>query len=324
VTSPQPTPVFLLSLPRSGSTLVQRVLAAHDGVATVAEPWVLLPWLSPLQERMPESDAWHESLHGAVSDFARQLPNQTDDYRRAVRTAAMDLYSRAAGDGVRFFIDKTPPYSMIVNEIAETFPDARLVFLWRNPLSVVSSVVETFAGGRWRPSDYPLSLFWGAEGLIEGYERHRDRSYGVTYESLIAGEDAWRGLCDYVGLDFQPEALERFSTVRLNGRMGDPTGVKRYQALSEQSLDKWRATVSSPLRKAWCDRYLQWLGRERLATMGYDLDELLADLDALRPSGGNLSADLADTAGSLARAAIKSRVSHRSGAAPWRLLLGGR
>ena len=42
------TPVFIFSLPRSGSTLTQRVLTAHDGVASAAEPWVLLPLLQPL------------------------------------------------------------------------------------------------------------------------------------------------------------------------------------------------------------------------------------------------------------------------------------
>ena len=44
-------PVFLLSLPRSGSTLVQRLLASHPEVATAAEPWVMLPHLYARRER---------------------------------------------------------------------------------------------------------------------------------------------------------------------------------------------------------------------------------------------------------------------------------
>jgi hypothetical protein len=43
--SARPTPLFLLSLPRSGSTLAQRILAAHAGIATTSEPWILLPYL---------------------------------------------------------------------------------------------------------------------------------------------------------------------------------------------------------------------------------------------------------------------------------------
>jgi hypothetical protein len=42
--SARPTAIFLLSLPRSGSTLAQRILAAHEGIATTSEPWILLPY----------------------------------------------------------------------------------------------------------------------------------------------------------------------------------------------------------------------------------------------------------------------------------------
>jgi hypothetical protein len=43
--SARPTPIFLLLLPCSGSTLAQRILAAHEGIATTSEPWILLPYL---------------------------------------------------------------------------------------------------------------------------------------------------------------------------------------------------------------------------------------------------------------------------------------
>ena len=43
-------PIFIFSITRSGSTLLQRVIAAHEGVATVSEPWVLLPYLYTLRE----------------------------------------------------------------------------------------------------------------------------------------------------------------------------------------------------------------------------------------------------------------------------------
>ena len=321
-----PVPVFILSLPRSGSTLVQRVLAAHAGVATASEPWLLLPWLSPLQDRMPQATAWHHDVHDALVDFSDQLPGGRDDYRRTVHDAALELYAAAAGPDARFFVDKTPPYSMIIDEVARTFPQGRLVFLWRNPLSVVSSVVETFAGGRWKPADYPVSLFWGTTELVAGFQRWRERAHGVRYEDLLTGDhDTWRALCDYIGLPFEPEALERFAGVELAGRMGDPTGVRSYDALSTQTLEKWKTTVSTPVRQAWCRRYLRWLGAERLTTMGYDLDALLSDLDELRPEGGNVAADVLDTAGSLLRAAVRTRVSGNGGAsAPWRSLLGAR
>ncbi len=321
-----PTPVFLLSLPRSGSTLVQRVLAAHEGVATASEPWLLLPWLSPLCDRMPQATAFDHDVHSALTDFSDRLPGGRDEYRQVVHDAALDLYAAAGGPDARFFVDKTPPYSMIVDEVARTFPEGRLVFLWRHPLSVVSSVVETFAGGRWLPSDYPVSLFWGTADLVAGFERHRERAFGVRYEDLLTGDHAtWQALCDYVGVPFEPGALESFSGVQLTGRMGDPTGVHRYTALSTETVEKWKTTVSTPVRKAWCRRYLRWLGPQRTATMGYDHDELVSELEALRPHGGSVASDVLDTAASLTRAAVRTQISRNGGPpGPWRGLLRGR
>src|SRR5262249_20278294 len=68
------TPILLLSLPRSGSTLVQRVLAAHPGVATASEPWLLLPLLLPLRDDVPAPGGWQPRVHSALEDFARMLP----------------------------------------------------------------------------------------------------------------------------------------------------------------------------------------------------------------------------------------------------------
>jgi len=39
------TPIFIFSLPRSGSTLMERILATHPAVGTASEPWILLPFL---------------------------------------------------------------------------------------------------------------------------------------------------------------------------------------------------------------------------------------------------------------------------------------
>ena len=317
------TPVFLLSAPRSGSTLVQRVLAAHDGVATTSEPWLLLPLLSPLADHLPQRDFFAAETHNAIVDFTEALPQGKQSYRDAIRAAALELYAQVGGPDTRFFVDKTPPYSILVDEIVETFPGGRLVFLWRHPLSIVSSVVETFAGGRWRPSDYPLSLFWGPAALADAFARHRDRSFGVRYEDLVAGgERTWQALGEYVGLPFDPAALDGFSDVSLTGRMGDPTGVHRYRALAPETLDKWRATVSTPVRKRWCRKYLEWLGAERLAVMGYDQAQLLRDLDALEPSGGDTVQDVRDTVVSMTRGALRARLRSDGATPPWRSLLG--
>lgn len=276
-------PIFLLSLPRSGSTLVQRVLASTDQIATAPEPWFLLPQVYALRERGVEAEYVQVSSARAIREFAERLPGGIDDYRAAVGDFARQLYDRAGGvDDRRYFLDKTPRYHLIVDDLFELFPDARFIFLWRNPLAVVASIVQTWARGRWAVDRWHVDLFDGVDNLTTGFRAHEDVALGVRFEDLVANPlAAWPPMFAYLDLPFDPSTLSSFAELRLEGRMGDPTGVERYRELSTEPLDKWKRTLRSPIRKRWAHDYLRWIGAERLAIMGYELDELLAELDGV-------------------------------------------
>jgi hypothetical protein len=302
------TPVFLLSLPRSGSTLVQRVIAAHDPISTASEPWILLPLLGPVQPANTMDDPWQRSVALALEDFVAELPGGEEEYLREVHDFALRLYERVAEPGSTHFLDKTPHYYLVVDIILRAFPEARFVFLWRNPLSVISSLVESFGEGRWRMARYRLQLFHGVHDYVSAFDRHRDRVYGVRYEDLLASEDAWRSMMDYIGVPFEPSSLERFADVALAGRMQDPTGTRNYRTVTTEPLEKWRRTIGNPVRVGWCRRYLHWLGPDRLATMGYDLDELLASLDAVPVTSDQVMPDVLELAHSAGREIWRARM----------------
>jgi sulfotransferase family protein len=295
VTEPRVTPVFLLSLPRSGSTLVQRVLGAHRDVATASEPWVLLPQIYALRTEGVRAEYGHAMAATATQDFWQHLPGGRADYLAELRGFALRLYGRAAG-GRRYFLDKTPRYHLIVADLFELFPEARFVFLWRQPLSVVASMVDTWARGRWNIHRWAVDLFDGLGNLVEAYEAHAADVYAVRYEDLVAGSNAgWEGLFEFLGLDFDPAILSRFHEVRLTGRWGDATGLDRRDITAE-SLDKWQGVLASPYRKSWARDYLQWIGSHRLAVMGYDKAWLEAELAAVASKPARLPSDLARSA----------------------------
>ena len=72
-----------------------------------------------------------------------------------------------------YFLDKTPPYAHFLPELAQTFPEAKFIALWRNPLAVVASIVETFCDGRWEPDRYPMSLYGALEALVSSTQSIR-------------------------------------------------------------------------------------------------------------------------------------------------------
>ena len=291
--SPGPTPLFLFSLPRSGSTLAQRILAAHAPIATASEPWVLLPYLYALRDRGAYAEYNHGVLVQAVEDFCDTLPGGRDDYLAEVRELMLRLYSRASPGGARYFLDKTPRYHLVAEDVVAAFPEAKIVLLWRNPLAVLASIIETWSGGKWNLYRFKVDIYDGVENLVRARERHGERTHAVRYEDLVTDPvTAWDGVFRYLDLPFEPSSLEQFSGITLAGRMGDPTGIGKYAAVSNASLEGWERTLNNPFRKAWCRRYLRWIGRERLALMGYDLDALLADLDALTTSVQRVGSDL--------------------------------
>ncbi len=317
-------PIFLLSLPRSGSTLVQRVLSTYPEVATASEPWVMLPFLTPLEPAMPLANGWQGSVNDAFRDFLAELPRAEEDYLERLRPFAEGLYADAADPGARYFLDKTPPYHWIVNQLFKVFPDAKFVFLWRNPLSVVSSVIETFCEGRWRPDGYRGTLFEAPRNLVAAHERHRDRSIAIRYEDLIGGEvEPWERLTAYLGLDFSPSSLAEFPQVNLNGRHGDPVGTRLYSSVSREPLEKWRRSIRTSVRRLWCERYLRWLGPQLLAAMGYDLDRLLAELRGAPSGGPGTARDIGDLTRAMTREAAGMAVLGTRGMSNWGLLRPG-
>ncbi len=295
-------PLFLLSLPRTGSTLVQRVLAAHAQVATTSEPWLLLPLLYARRETGVRAEYAHMVAAPAIQDFAQAREGGTAAYDERLRAFVHGVYEDAAGDGAKYFLDKTPHYHFIAEELFELFPEAKFLFLWRNPLGVLASLLETFRLGRFEPYLFRTEFTHGQALLTQAYVQNRGRSHAVRFEDLVGpeGERHWRQALEYLELEWDPSVLEGFAGVELQGRFGDPTGTQRYRRLSAEPLEKWRASFRGPVRQRWALRLLDHMAPS-LQVMGYDRDRLAGELKTAGSSPPQaIAKDAAMLAGSAA------------------------
>jgi len=286
-------PIFIFSLPRSGSTLLQRILVTNDEVSTASEPWVLLPFLYTLKKEGVYAEYAHSCAYTALQDLCKEMPNGEDDYLVAVRLAMLSIYANLSKNGERYFLDKTPRYALVVDEVIRTFPNGKFIFLWRNPLAVIASMIETFADGKWKVFRSEIDLFDGQESLLKAFDSNDPKYLSIKYEGLVENpENSMREIEHYLVLDSGSLKNDTFSSVKLKGRMGDPTGIKKYQKISKQSLDGWKRTLASPVRKFWCKRYLKWVGKDRLLVMGYNLDVLLSDLEKIPNKWSDVPLDI--------------------------------
>ncbi|MDX8410933.1 MAG: sulfotransferase [Mariprofundaceae bacterium] len=303
------TPIFIFSLPRSGSTLLQRLLATHDQVSTASEPWLLLPCLYALREKGAYAEYGHRSAAEAISDFCTLLPHGRLDYLEAVRKFSLDIYCKASSSNAKYFVDKTPRYHLIVDDIINAFPDGKFIFLWRHPLSVAASIIETWGGGKWNLFGYKVDLYSGLENLVEAHTNYQDRAISLCYEDVVVGKaGVYDRLFDYLGLEYGDVLLKQFAGIDLSGRMGDVTGRARYQSVSSDPLLKWRETMANPVRTAWCRRYLNWIGEDRLAAMGYELQAMQEEVAQIHGRHSGVVSDLARIAYGAAYCAMEPHI----------------
>jgi len=283
--TPSLRPVFVLSLPRSGSTLLQKMLAVSPQVATVAEPWICLPLAAMLEPHAIVAEYWHENCAQALEDLFQELPGGRGEYARRAADFVRGIYGSVAGDsGATVFVDKTPRYYLIVPFLAEAFPDARFVFLFRNPLEVLASILKAWHKDRIGPllkGNY-VDLVRGPGLLAEAQRMLGDRALSIHYSRLVADPEAEvKRTCAYLDIPFEPAMLTDYRQVEFKGRMGDPEGARSYDGVSTDSLAKWKRGLGNFYRKAYARRYVRFLGPDTLAAFGLEEGALLAEIDAI-------------------------------------------
>lgn len=276
-------PIFLVSLPRSGSTLLQKMLSVSPCVASAAEPWVLLPLVLMRDENASRSIYSSHVAANAVNEFIDSIQGGDKCFDRAVRNFALELYG-AAADGLPYFLDKTPRYYLIVEELMRVFPDAKFILLTRNPMAVLASISRTFCKGRFAWFDYWVDWLLGHERMAKAIESggDRDNVLVVRYEELIkdpSGEMA--RISSWLGISFMEDMISKYKTVQWTGRMGDPKGVSSYQSVSIQSTLNWRSFYSSRFRKMVGSEMLDKVGAQTLALFGYPIDDLKNELNGI-------------------------------------------
>lgn len=283
--------IFLISQQRAGSTLLQRILAGHPEVHTTAEPWLMLHPVYALREKGHQAEYNATLAQKALSDFLETLEHGQAHYLEALRRMALHLYGTACEQaGKSYFLDKTPRYYFIIQELSEIFPEAKFVILLRNPLAVLSSILDTWVKGHWiMLARYRQDLLDAPHRLSEGIKLLGDRAAVVHYETLVTDpQTVMQFLCDRLGLEYDPSMLEYGEAARPPGEMGDPVGVDRHARPGIDSLDRWLSMGQTSQTREFAQGYLRTLGPDLLAALGYQYAEIEARLTAVPCTGGRV------------------------------------
>lgn len=215
--APSEQPVFVFGLPRSGTTLLEQVLASHKDVAGLGERdltgWLATYLQTPTRERVARAC---EAYLGGYPDEARAK---------------------------RRVIDKSLGTYLEVGLILLTFPNARLINCLRHPLDMAfsawsqyfaaSAVVYTYSFDRLARH---MRLY--AELMGHWHRTVPGRVLDVRYDELVTAPEATARRCvEHLGLDWDPACLE-FHKTRREVRTASITQVRR--SLYREALGRWR------------------------------------------------------------------------------------
>jgi tetratricopeptide (TPR) repeat protein len=225
-----PTPVFIVGLPRSGSTLIEQILASHSQVEGTHELSDLSKAVQQLRRRAPRHQRYPEFLAGMKASgwarIGRDYLESTAKYRT----------------GAPLFIDKNPNNFVFAGLIHLALPGAKIINARRHPLdSCLGSFKQLFASGQ--PFSYDLTEL--GEYYLQ-YQRLMDHWHAVMpggvldvhYEHVVADlETEVRRLLDFCGLPFEESCLQFYKTQRA---VKTASSEQVRQPIYASSVELWR------------------------------------------------------------------------------------
>jgi tetratricopeptide (TPR) repeat protein len=229
---PDGSPIFIIGLPRAGSTLLEQILASHSQVEGTME----LPDIISIARRLGgKKERADESLYPEI--VGEQSPQQ-------LRELGEEYLERTKihRSGAPFFIDKMPNNFSHVGLIHAILPNAKIIDARRHPLGgCFSGYKQLFARGQ--NFTYDLSEIGRYYRDYVELMDHWDRVLAgcvllVQYEDMVADtENEVRRLLDYCGLGFEPECLRFYETERA---VRTPSAEQVRQPIYSGATEQWR------------------------------------------------------------------------------------
>jgi tetratricopeptide (TPR) repeat protein len=211
--NPSRRPVFIVGMPRSGTTLAEQILASHAEVYGAGE-----------------LDFWSK----AASAEPRLIAELGEDYLTLLR-------GQSAGS--QRVVDKMPGNFMYLGLIHAALPNARIIHMRRDPIDTCLSIYfQDFGRAHPYASDLnDLAAFFAEYARLMNHWRAilpEDVILDVPYEALVRDQEAWsRRMVDFIGLPWDRGCLEFHRTVRT---VSTHSKWQARQKISASSVGRWR------------------------------------------------------------------------------------
>ncbi len=237
--SQRPDPIFVVGLPRSGSTLIEQILASHSLVEGTQELADIQRIVFDLQGRDPDPD--NPQYPGVLAEM------EEGNFAALGEKYLADTQSYRADKP--FFVDKMPNNFRHIGLIHLMLPNARIIDARREPMACCfSNLKQLFANGQ--------EFTYSAQDIARYYRTYLDlmehwdnvlpgRVLRVHHEDVVADlKGSVQRILGYCGLDFEPACVDFHKTKR---SVRTPSSEQVRQPVFSDGIDQWK-------------KYEPWLG----------------------------------------------------------------
>jgi hypothetical protein len=272
--------IFLISQPRSGSTLTQIILGAHSNIYTRSEPWIMFNSAYSLKKVGMKSEYNFKTAHIAINDFISNIPDgDYTFYLETLKEMHLKLYGKYLEKLKKeFFLDKTPRYYLIINELKRIFPNAKFIILIRNPLAILSSIIRTWTSTCSATSiliECKYDLFTAIDLLLKQIYLKEKNFIIIKYEDIIRNpKNSFLKLTNHLNIKFEEHILETYKATQNKMLYGDPDNVYNLDGIKNENDMKWINELKDTTEWNLLHEYLHLLGKERIEKMGYSFENL--------------------------------------------------
>ncbi len=225
-----PTPIFIVSLPRTGSTLTERIIASHSQVSSLGETQFLPKNVRQVSGIADANQISPEILQGAANGDPEDIATgYMQDIKYRLRSKP-------------YFIEKLPYNFLYIGLISKAFPNAKIIYVERDPVDVCFAMYKQIFTWAYKFS-YDLS------NLATYYNLHRNllthwhemmpgKIVTVNYDTLVAEPELTvRKLLKNIGLDFEQQCLD-FHNNKSPSTTASATQIR--SKIHSNSVRKWK------------------------------------------------------------------------------------
>ena len=221
--------VFLLSFPRSGTTLLKQVLASHPDIVAQDEA----PWPAETGDQFMADQAAFNRL-ATLSD--EEAASCREAYWRDMRAASAEDFT------TKIFVDKNPLNSVRLPQIAKIFPDAKIIFALRDPRDVVLSCFRRLYASallEYHTLDGTTRFYDQVMRFVElCQEKLPLTTYTVRHENIVSNfDDEVRRVLDFIGLEWHPRVRDFAAR---GGEGATPSASQVARGLNAEGVGVWR------------------------------------------------------------------------------------